>query len=67
MRDNAPGRLTDAMIRGRGIGRGLGLAVDLITRHEGSIHVVPATGPLRLSWTKAVVVRLRRAEEGEEQ
>jgi len=65
LRDNAPGKLTDAMIRGRSIGRGLGLAVDLITRHEGSITVAPAREG-GLSWTKAVVVRLRRAEEGEE-
>lgn len=67
LRDNAPGQLTDAMIRGRGIGRGLGLAVDLITRHDGSIHVIPATGLAALTWTKAVVVRLPRAEQGEEE
>lgn len=66
LRDNAPGRLTDAMIRGRSIGRGLGLAVDLITRHDGSIHVAPAPSGGGLSFTKAVVVRLPRAEEGEE-
>lgn len=65
VRDNAPGQLTDAMIHGREIGRGLGLVADLVARHEGSIHVQPARGAEALRWTKAVVVRLRRAEEGE--
>jgi tetratricopeptide (TPR) repeat protein len=57
--DSAPGALTDAIIRGRNIGRGLGLAVDLITRHGGSIQVEAWPG-----WAKAVTVRLERAEEG---
>ncbi len=65
-RDNAPGRLTDDMIRSRGIGRGLGLVVDLITRHDGSIGVEPVTGADAARWTKAVVVRLPRAEEESE-
>lgn len=56
--DNAPGTLTNAMIRGRYIGRGLGLAVDIINRHEGSIRVQP--GPE--SGMKAVVVQLPRVE-----
>ncbi|MEL6345043.1 MAG: tetratricopeptide repeat protein, partial [Myxococcota bacterium] len=55
--DRAPGELTDAMIQGRSIGRGLGLVVDLITRHNGSITVESEPG-----WSKAVVVRLPRAE-----
>ncbi|MDP6933097.1 MAG: tetratricopeptide repeat protein, partial [Myxococcota bacterium] len=63
-RDNARQELTDAMIRGRSIERGLGLAVDLIARHDGSIHVEPEEpgGP----WTKAVVVQLPLAELQEE-
>ena len=55
--DRAPGELTSAMIQGRSIGRGLGLAVDLIARHNGSIDVEDEPG-----WAKAVVVRLPRAE-----
>ncbi|MFT4978353.1 MAG: sensor histidine kinase regulating citrate/malate metabolism, partial [Myxococcota bacterium] len=55
--DQAPGELTSAMIQGRSIGRGLGLAVDLIARHNGSIDVEGEQG-----WRKAVVVRLPRAE-----
>lgn len=57
--DNATRPLNDAMIRGRQISRGLGLTVDLINRHAGSIRVEPEAG-----WSKAVVVRLPRAETG---
>jgi len=38
--------------------RGLGLTVDLISRNGGSIHVEDEPG-----WSKAVVIRLQRAEE----
>ncbi len=58
--DDAPGALTSAMIHGRDIGRGLGLVCDLVRRHEGTIEVEHAAGE---GWTKAVVVRLPRAEE----
>ncbi|HHO52897.1 MAG TPA: hypothetical protein ENK18_18990 [Deltaproteobacteria bacterium] len=57
VRDTNPRRLTTQMIRGRYIGRGLGLAVDLTNRARGSIHVEPDPG-----WSKAIVVRLPRAE-----
>lgn len=57
-RDTAPGGLTSAMLHGRGIGRGLGLTVDLVARHDGTIHVEPEYG-----WAKAVVVSLRRVEQ----
>jgi signal transduction histidine kinase len=57
VRDTAAGTLTDAQILGRDIGHGLGLVVDLITRHGGSIHVEAEPG-----WAKAVVVTLNRAE-----
>jgi len=57
-RDTAPGGLTNAMLLGRGIGRGLGLTVDLVARHDGTIHVEPEPG-----WAKAVVVSLRRSEQ----
>jgi tetratricopeptide (TPR) repeat protein len=54
--DNAPGVLTTEMIRSRNIGRGLGLALDLVTRHDGSLRVrTVAEG-------KHVEVRLPRAE-----
>ncbi len=55
--DNAIRPLNDAMIRGRQISRGLGLTVDLINRHDGSIRVEKDEG-----WSKAVVVRLPRGE-----
>lgn len=55
--DHAPRRISTAMIRGRYIGRGLGLAVDLVSRNGGSVHVEDEAG-----FSKAVVVRLPRAE-----
>jgi C4-dicarboxylate-specific signal transduction histidine kinase len=58
--DDGPRRISTAMIRGRYISRGLGLAVDLISRNGGSIHVEDEE-----EWSKAVVVRLPRAEAGE--
>jgi tetratricopeptide (TPR) repeat protein len=58
VRDTAPRRISTAMIRGRYIERGLGLAVDLISRNGGSVHVEDEPG----AWQKAVVVRLPRAE-----
>ena len=62
VRDDAPGRLTTEMIHERGIGRGLGLVAELVGRHEGSISVEAEAPP----WAKAVVVRLGRAEPGED-
>jgi C4-dicarboxylate-specific signal transduction histidine kinase len=62
--DDAPGRITESMIRGREAGRGLGLVVDLVTRHDGSVTVEERANERKEGWTKAVVVRLRRAEEG---
>jgi tetratricopeptide (TPR) repeat protein len=64
-RDNAPRPLTDAILRGRRIERGLGLAADLLTRHQGVMNVETAQRELRAGWTKAVVVRLPRAELSE--
>jgi tetratricopeptide (TPR) repeat protein len=57
--DDAPRRISTAMIRGRYIDRGLGLAVDLTSRAGGSIHVEDEPG-----FEKAVVVKLP-IEEGE--
>jgi tetratricopeptide (TPR) repeat protein len=61
-RDNAPRPLTDAILRGRRIERGLGLAADLLARHQGVMNVETGAGERRGGWTKAVVVRLPRAE-----
>ena len=61
VQDNAPRRVTTAIVRGRYIERGLGLTVDLISRHGGSIHVEDEPG-----WCKAVVVRLPAVELDEE-
>jgi tetratricopeptide (TPR) repeat protein/signal transduction histidine kinase len=61
VRDASPRRLSTATVRGRFVGRGLGLAVDLTTRAGGSISVEDEAG-----WGKAVVVRLPRAEPEEE-
>ena len=58
--DSAPGSLTDAMLKGRRIGRGVGLAVDLAKRSQGSLKVEEEPG-----WSKAVVLRLAVAEEFE--
>ncbi|MCB9674645.1 MAG: tetratricopeptide repeat protein [Alphaproteobacteria bacterium] len=57
--DDAPRRISTAMIRGRYIERGLGLAVDLTSRAGGSIHVEDEPG-----FSKAVVVRLPLSEGG---
>lgn len=60
--DDAPGQLTTAMIRGRYISRGLGLAVDLLNRHGGTIRVdTLAVMPGERS-RKAVVVQLPAVE-----
>lgn len=60
--DRSPRRITTAQVRGRFVGRGLGLAVDLVTRAGGSVHVEAETG-----WAKAVVVRLPRVERPDEE
>jgi len=57
VRDDAPRRISTAVIRSRYIERGLGLTVDLISRNGGSIHVEDED-----SWSKAVVVRFPLAE-----
>jgi hypothetical protein len=55
--DNALEPFTDAMLTGRYIEHGLGIALDLVSRYHGSLCVEPEPG-----WAKAVVVRLPRAE-----
>jgi signal transduction histidine kinase len=58
VRDDAPGALTNAMIRGRHLSRGLGLVADVTRRHGGSVRVEPAAG----EGTKVVVVSLPGVE-----
>lgn len=58
LRDDAPGVLTNAMIRGRSISRGLGLAADLVHRSGGTLKVEPAG-----EGVKVVVVRLPALED----
>jgi hypothetical protein len=65
-RDNAPRPLTDAILRGRRIERGLGLAADLLAQHQGVMNVETSRGEAALGWAKAVVVRLPRAELAED-
>ncbi len=55
--DNAPSPLTDAILRGSRIERGLGIAAALLSRNGGFMKVEEQPG-----WSKAVVVRLPRAE-----
>jgi Flp pilus assembly protein TadD len=62
VRDRSRKALTAEMIRGRYIEDGLGLTADLVSRHEGTLDVRPEEG----GWAKAVVVKLPRAEIGEE-
>jgi len=64
-RDNAPRPLTDAILRGRRIERGLGLAADLLAQHQGVMNVETSAREQREGWIKAVVVRLPRAELSE--
>ncbi|MEM6925659.1 MAG: tetratricopeptide repeat protein [Myxococcota bacterium] len=59
--DTHPQALTTAMVRGRYIARGLGIAADLATRAGGSITVEGPHG----DYTKAVVVRLPAVEPPE--
>lgn len=55
--DNAVSKLSDDMIRGRYIARGLGIVVELVRRNGGQIRVEDWPG-----FEKAIVVRLPRAE-----
>lgn len=57
VRDDSTLRIDTDQLRGRFLGRGLGLAVDRVTQAGGSMHVEEASG-----WAKAVTVRLPRLE-----
>jgi len=56
--DNAPSQFDESMLRGRDIGRGVGLARDLAKRNSGSLKVERESG-----FEKAIVLRLGLAEE----
>lgn len=63
IRDRSPQKLTPEMLRGRYIEEGLGLTADLVSRYEGTLDVLDEQAP----WTKAVVVKLPRIDESEEE
>jgi tetratricopeptide (TPR) repeat protein len=52
IKDRSPERLTNEMLRGRYVERGMGITADLLSRYDGSIAVEPEAG-----WEKAVVLR----------
>ncbi len=52
IKDRSPEQLSNEMLRGRYVERGMGITVDLLSRYDGSIGVEPETG-----WQKAVVLR----------
>jgi tetratricopeptide (TPR) repeat protein len=52
IKDRSPEQLSNEMLRGRYVERGMGITVDLLSRYDGSIAV--ETDPV---WSKAVVLR----------
>lgn len=52
IKDRSPEQLSNEMLRGRYVERGMGITVDLLSRYDGSIAVEPEGG-----WSKAVVLR----------
>ncbi|MCA9702155.1 MAG: hypothetical protein KC431_31830, partial [Myxococcales bacterium] len=51
IKDRSSERLTNEMLRGRYVERGMGITADLLSRYDGSIAVEPEAG-----WEKAVVL-----------
>jgi len=58
IKDRSPERLTNEMLRGRYVERGMGITADLLSRYDGSIAVEPEAG-----WEKAVVLRFFALDE----
>ncbi len=58
IKDRSPERLTNEMLRGRYVERGMGITADLLSRYDGSIAVEPEPG-----WEKAVVLRFFTLED----
>ncbi|MBC8068903.1 MAG: tetratricopeptide repeat protein, partial [Deltaproteobacteria bacterium] len=52
IKDRSTEQLSNEMLRGRYVERGMGITVDLLSRYDGSIAVEPESG-----WSKAVVLR----------
>lgn len=59
IQDRSSEQLSNEMLRGRYVERGMGITVDLLSRYDGSIAVEPEPG-----WQKAVVLRFFTVEEG---
>ena len=60
IKDRSPEQLSNEMLRGRYVERGMGITVDLLSRYDGSIAVEPEP-----EWQKAVVLRLFTLEADE--
>jgi tetratricopeptide (TPR) repeat protein len=58
VKDRSPEQLSNEMLRGRYVERGMGITVDLLSRYDGAIAVEQESG-----WNKAVVLRLFTIEE----
>ena len=56
--DRSPEPLSNEMLRGRYVERGMGITVDLLSRYDGAISVESASG-----WSKAVVLRFFTVED----
>lgn len=52
IKDRSPEQLSNEMLRGRYVERGMGITVDLLSRYDGAIGVEDEPG-----WSKAVVLR----------
>lgn len=59
IKDKSTEQLSNEMLRGRYVERGMGITADLLSRYDGSIAVEPERG-----WQKAVVLRFFTVEEG---
>ncbi|MCA9715481.1 MAG: tetratricopeptide repeat protein, partial [Myxococcales bacterium] len=60
IKDQSTEKLSNEMLRGRYVERGMGITADLLSRYDGSIAVEPEQG-----WQKAVVLRFFTVEEEE--
>lgn len=58
IKDRSPEQLSNEMLRGRYVERGMGITVDLLSRYDGAIAVEPEPG-----WEKAVVLRFFTLED----
>lgn len=58
IKDRSPEPLTNEMLRGRYVERGMGITVDLLSRYDGAIGVESEPG-----WSKAVVLRFFTVEQ----